>query len=130
MVVPKSPLQDSGPSGQILATPLVPIPRLGRICSRSQEWTTFVAAPLGIVLGVREWQICATDYAPLVAKERLELSRVAPHDFESCVYTIPPLGHQRRVIFNWGLEISLPTPLSVFSLVIVLLYWLVCLVRR
>ncbi|MDB5238156.1 MAG: hypothetical protein JWM46_426 [Candidatus Kaiserbacteria bacterium] len=27
----------------------------------------------------------------LVPEERLELSRVAPHDFESCAYTIPPL---------------------------------------
>lgn len=61
----------------------------------------------------------------LVAEERLELSRVAPHDFESCVYTIPPLGLIRKEP-----EISDIGQLPVFSLVIIRFYRLDWQVHR
>ena len=41
----------------------------------------------------------------IVPEERLELSWVAPHDFESCAYTIPPLRQlARRSIRGGGLN--------------------------
>src|SRR3989344_629788 len=52
-------------------------------------------APVRQSLGVGGSRAC---YVQMVAEERLELSCLAAHDFESCVSAIPPLGPHLNIM--------------------------------